>query len=119
MNPRGGDENPAAPTMRSRVPQLKKPPDVVEPSSLSPVYYVLKRKEGKPMSFEIIADYRSQAGECLSRSKTTGATETKMLWLTIAEDWLLLADRVEMNEARSAIKLVDDGDASAAIGNWA
>lgn len=63
------------------------------------------------MSSEYIAGCRNQAGECLSRSKTTICTKTKMLWLTIAEDWLLLADRVEMNEARSTIELVGDGDA--------
>jgi hypothetical protein len=63
------------------------------------------------MSSKIIADYRDQAAECFSRSKTSTSTKTKMLWLTIAEDWLLLADRIEMNEARSVIELGDDGDA--------
>ena len=71
-------------------------------------------KAGRPMSSENIADYRNQAEECLSRAQTAISRKTMLLWLTIAEDWLLLADRAEMNEDRSAVQLVGDGDAKGA-----
>jgi hypothetical protein len=60
------------------------------------------------MSSGNIAEYRRKARECLTRAKTTRATEVKMLWLTLAQDWQLLADHIEKNDARNARNLVSD-----------
>ena len=49
------------------------------------------------MSSGNIAEYRRKAGECLALAKTTRAAKIKMLWLTQAEDWQMLAEHVEKN----------------------
>lgn len=60
------------------------------------------------MSSGNIAQYRRKARECFARAKTIRVTEVKRLWLTLAEDWQLLADHIEKDDARNARDMVID-----------
>jgi hypothetical protein len=49
-------------------------------------------KQSDSMQFDNITNYRAQAEECFRQSELTSDTAAKLLWLTLSEAWLLLAD---------------------------
>ena len=50
--------------------------------------------EGDPMEFRNIIEYRVQAEKCFRRSELTTDRDSKLLWLTLVEAWLLLSDNI-------------------------
>jgi hypothetical protein len=51
----------------------------------------------------VMAEYRSQAAECLAAARTTENHGSKALYLMIADAWVRLADQVE-EKAQSNVR---------------
>jgi hypothetical protein len=47
------------------------------------------------MSAKKIADYRRRVGHCLSQAQLTSVANARLLWLTMAQDWQVLAENAE------------------------
>ena len=65
-----------------------------------PTMKFVATKTADQLDLQALHRVRERADQCLSRAQITSNRATKLLWLIIAEDWLLLADRIEMNETK-------------------
>jgi hypothetical protein len=53
----------------------------------------------------LMAEYRSQAAECLAAARTTENHGSKALFLMIADAWVRLADQVEERARANVLPL--------------
>jgi len=53
----------------------------------------------------LMAEYRSQAAECLAAARTTKNHGSKALFLMIADAWVRLADQVEERARANVLPL--------------
>ena len=53
-------------------------------------------------------DHRRYAEECVAMAKRSEADQDKMLWLTLAQSWVRLAEHVERNAAEGVLETQDE-----------
>jgi hypothetical protein len=53
-------------------------------------------------------DHRRYAEECVAMARLAGDDQDKMLWLTLAQSWVRLAEHVERNTAEPVLELQDE-----------
>jgi hypothetical protein len=53
-------------------------------------------------------DHRRYAEECVAMARLAEDDQDKMLWLTLAQSWVRLAEHVERNNAETVLEMQDD-----------
>jgi hypothetical protein len=53
-------------------------------------------------------EHRRYAEECVAMARLAEGDQDKMLWLTLAQSWVRLAEHIERNNADSALELEDE-----------
>ena len=53
-------------------------------------------------------EHRRYAEECVAMARRSEDDQDKMLWLTLAQSWVRLAEHVERNAAESALETQDE-----------
>jgi hypothetical protein len=53
-------------------------------------------------------DHRRHAEECVAMARLAEGDQDKMLWLTLAQSWVRLAEHIERSNADSAVELEDE-----------
>jgi len=53
-------------------------------------------------------DHRRYAEECVAMARRSEDDQDKMLWLTLAQSWVRLAEHVERNAAEGVLETQDE-----------
>jgi len=53
-------------------------------------------------------DHRRYAEECVAMARLAEDDQDKMLWLTLAQSWVRLAEHIERNNAETVLEMQDD-----------
>jgi hypothetical protein len=53
-------------------------------------------------------DHRRYAEECVAMARLAEDDQDKMLWLTLAQSWVRLAEHVERSNGESVLEMQDD-----------
>jgi hypothetical protein len=53
-------------------------------------------------------DHRRYAEECIAMAQRAADDQDKMLWLSLAQSWVRLAERVERSSAETALAMQDE-----------
>jgi hypothetical protein len=72
------------------------------PQSLNQICAVVGSTRGSIMGTTPL-DHRRYAEECVAMARLAGDDQDKMLWLTLAQSWVRLAEHVERNSPDLAL----------------
>jgi hypothetical protein len=53
-------------------------------------------------------DHRRYAEECIAMAQRAADDQDKMLWLSLAQSWVRLAEHVERSSAETALAMQDE-----------
>ena len=53
-------------------------------------------------------DHRRYAEECVAMARRSEDDQDKMLWLTLAQSWVRLAEHVELNATEGVLETQDE-----------